>query len=370
MPRVIINTVGISALPGFFNENPIKDILEQAVKSESAKEKLFSEAKKYFQERVVKNKHDIGKISAEINCLNKIKAEAGDFLFFLVSDTPDGEICGKLLVEFCQEYFKPVACQNYTIPGLQVKDAQLFEREGLNNFLDKVLDIMDRYQGYEIIFNPNGGFKAVVPYTTLLGLVFNISTYYIFERSGQVIKLPAAPVDFDLKILANLSPVIGDIRNDYQNVDEFLQETGLTRDQLSELAGAIVVEEEQVTLSPLGRLLYERYLRQKGYTFKLSDQVEKKLSSGRYPDKKFRDIFEKMTDPVHLTNKLHNEIKGKNVDLDCYKGGNTNERIFYYMQDRIIMICDIFMHDEYERELKKGKIIKASYNFTEGACRY
>jgi putative CRISPR-associated protein (TIGR02619 family) len=365
MRKVVISTTGTSILPGFFNERKNKELLRRAGQSETDKAKLVKRAGDIFCARVKDlkdRKLDIEGMSAEINCLSKIGIEPGDFLYFLVTETLDGKICGDLVADFCRGHFR-AECFVENVPGLQVHDARLFEREGLNNFLNQVLDIRARRQGYEIILNPTGGFKAVVPYTTLLGLVFGLSSYYIFEHSGQVIRLPAAPIEFDLKVLESLTPVIGDLRDDYMDLTQFLEKTNLTRDRLDTLAGAIVVEEEQVSLSPLGRLLYERYIRQKGYEWRLSRQAEKKLVSGGYDRQTFERIFEKMTDPVHLISKLHNEVRGKNVDLDCYKGGNTNERVFYYRIDRVVMICDVFMHDEYERVINKSTILKKDYDF-------
>jgi hypothetical protein len=65
---------------------------------------------------------------------------------------------------------------------------------------------------------------------------------------------------------------------------------------------------------------------------------------------------------LHLQSKLHNEIKksGK-IDLDCYKAGSTSERIFYYTEGKNIYICDIFMHDEYERQIQDGELSKARF---------
>lgn len=122
-----------------------------------------------------------------------------------------------------------IICISYPVTGLQVQNARLFEQEGIPNFIDRVLDILDRYQGYEIILNPNGGFKAVVPYTTLIGPVFGFPVYYIFEKSEQLIKMPGAPIDFDLDVLGSLTPVIGIIKDDYMKIEDFCKRTGKLR---------------------------------------------------------------------------------------------------------------------------------------------
>lgn len=327
LPKVLINTVGTSILGGFLLSEEIRTLLNSADSSEKDKNILFGRAKEFVDNKIQDSVKNIGVISAEINCLNKIGVQSGDYLYFLVSETVDGELCGNLLTKICREYFQ-TDCFIKIIPGLQVHDARLFEREGLNNFVEEVIRIYERYRGYEIILNTTGGFKAVVPYTTLLGLVFGLSTYYIFERSNQLIKLPAAPIDFDVDILTSLDTVISEIKGDYMELSRFLEVTGLQYDDLDKLSGALVHEDGFVTLSPLGNLIYMRYLFKKGYRVELSRQVKKKLKSGRYEVSTFKNIFSKMEDPVHLKNKLHNEVQGKNVDCDCYKGGTLGKGSF------------------------------------------
>ncbi len=364
MPKVLINTVGTSILEGFLPSEEIRTLLNSAGSSEKDKNILFSRAQEFVNNKIQNSAKNIGDISAEINCLNKIGVQPGDYLYFLVSDTIDGELCGNLVTKFCRDYFQ-TECFVKIIPGLQVHDARLFEREGLNNFVEEVIRIYERYRGYEVILNTTGGFKAVVPYTTLLGLVFGLSTYYIFERSNQLIKLPAAPINFDMDILKSLEPVIGEIKDDYMKLPRFLEVTGLQYNDLEKLSGAIVNEDGFVTLSPLGNLIYMRYLFKKGYRVELSRQVRKKLQSGKYDVSTFRSIFSRMEDPVHLKSKLHNEVQGKNVDCDCYKGGNTGERVFYFLEGNTVKICDIFMHDEYDHILQKGNVLRKNYFFEE-----
>lgn len=78
--------------------------------------------------------------------------------------------------------------------------------------------------------------------------------------SNVLIKMPGAPIDFDLDVLGRLTPVIGIIKDDYMKIEDFCKRTGISYDRLNKLEGAIVVEDGLVRLSPLGSLLYRRYL--------------------------------------------------------------------------------------------------------------
>ena len=376
--KIIISTVGTSILAGFDgylkdkNSEQTKEIYKEARKRKIDKKdekNLFNLAKEYYyEERMGKlDENSYHSLSAEINALLKIGKEdayvSEDKLYFLVSDTTEGEICGKLVKEFCEKYFEAKKTEVITIKGLQVYDAKKFETEAINNFVDEVININGKYDksAYNVILNATGGYKAVIPYSTLLGTVFGLPVYYIFERSNQLIKLPNAPISFDTKLLEELGELIYDIENDYIELKDFLKRTGISYNELEKYAGAIVIEDDLVTLTPLGRLLYKRYLYTEGYKILLSDEVIKKLKSNKYDNKKFEKYFLKMKIPQHLKEKLH---KIKNIDLDCYKPGNVSERIFYYIDDKnkAVKICDIFMHDEYEDEIKKGSLRKENYN--------
>ena len=380
--KIIISTVGTSILAGFDgylkdkNGEQTKEIYKEARKRKIDKKdekKLFDLAEEYYEKQLKGlDKNSYHNLSAEINALLKIGKEdayvSEDKLYFLVSDTTEGEICGKLVKEFCEKYFEAKKTEVITIKGLQVYDAKKFETEAINNFVDEVININGKYDksAYNVILNATGGYKAVIPYSTLLGTVFGLPVYYIFERSNQLIKLPNAPISFDTKLLEELGELIYDIENDYIKLNDFLKRTGISYNELEKYAGAIVIEDELVTLTPLGRLLYKRYLYTEGYKILLSDEVIKKLRSGQYDSKIFEKYFLKMRNPLYLRAKLHNEIRknNKNIDLDCCKPGNVSERIFYYIDDKnkAVKICDIFMHDEYEDEIKKGSLRKENYN--------
>jgi len=75
--------------------------------------------------------------------------------------------------------------------------------------------------------------------------------------------------------------VIGIIKDDYMKIEDFCKRTGISYDRLNKLEGAIVA-------------------------------------------------------------KIHNEVKGSNIDCDSYKGGHTSERVFYYLEGKTVKICDIF----------------------------
>lgn len=301
--------------------------------------------------------------SAELNSLFRMGVSGDDRIILLSSDTDDGEMIAKALAKALKQK-KKCNAEVKRISGLQTDDRKKFEQTGITNLSEIIIDEIEknRWQ-YHVVLNATAGFKATVPYLTFIGMIFNVPIRYIFERSESIIDLPPIPIVFDLERLKRLEPVIDKITSDYIPLDEFTSNTGFSYEDMEQYTGDILLKEDGlVTLRPTGRILYRRYLQLKGNKVYLSQAVTKKLETGSYNRKTFEALFRKMKDPVHLQSKLHSDIKkqGK-VDLECYKAGDTSERIFFYTGERAVYICDIYMHDEYERAITQGGLLKEKY---------
>lgn len=303
------------------------------------------------------------KASAEINSLLKRGLTENDRIVFLSSDTDEGESVAYSIAKTLKR-LKNCDTVVKRIKGLQTDNREKFDREGIPNLTNAIItEIENNRYSFNIVLNATAGFKATVPYLTFIGMIFHLPICYIFERSESIIELPPIPIEFDLDRLRQLEPVIDSIMNDYMPIKEFQEKTGLSYNELTEALNDVLLEEDgYITLRPTGRILYQKYLLVKGNKVYISPVVSQKLLSGGYDRVVFENLFKKFRDPLHLQSKLHNEIKksGK-IDLDCYKAGSTSERIFYYTEGKSVYICDIFMHDEYERLIEDGELLKARF---------
>ncbi len=308
------------------------------------------------------------KASAEINTLYHLGISIGDKIVFLTSDTDEGELTAKSLAKFLKS--KNYDCTVRRIKGLQIKDKKRFDCEGIPNITDEIIkEYENAHYSFNIVLIATTGFKATIPYITLIGMVFHLPIKYIFEYSDSIIDLPPIPIEFDLERLKLLEPVIDRIMSDYLKFDDLKKEIGASHDELTNLLNDILIEEDGlVTLRPTGRILYQRYLQIKGNRVFISSIVQEKLKSEQYNEEVFENLFTKFKDPIHLQSKLHNEVKRKGkVDLDCYKPGSTNERIFFYAKGKNVYICDIFLHAEYERAIEQGGLLHDKY---ENKCQF
>lgn len=245
-PKFIISTTGTSV-----GTNIRRDIFSQDLTDETIKS-IRNEIKGAFI------KKGIDAISAETKSLNKIGIDELTHIAFVHTDTRDGKLCAEILKEWCSNQWN-CSVSLYGIKGLQVKDALLFSRRGVKNFLKCCMDLIDKYEyTHDIIINPTGGFKGIVPYTTLVGMIFSKPIYYIFENSDALVRLPIIPLNYNEDIMDKCAEKLKRIEeNTVIRTDEFWNMI----DFYEKEKFLSLIEEEGgfVTLSSIGMLLWERY---------------------------------------------------------------------------------------------------------------
>ncbi|RAL22722.1 putative CRISPR-associated protein [Thermoflavimicrobium daqui] len=266
---VIISTVGISMQRNLGKDTPENQAF-QAFANVSVDDTLEDTSYQHlFQFLLQKADHhsfDPTSFSAETNSLNRMGVTKGDHLYFLVTDSMAGKLCGEVLSQIGQRRW---GAKTYVqvLKGLQVKNAKKFQEEGIRSLVLAVRRICDSYRKskHPIVLNMTGGYKAVVPYLTLLGLIEGIPVKYVYEEHGHdLIELPSLPLDFDYAVLDQLRmdfPPNTIFRLAREGVleDDLFSFSNLTYNQLAERYRKIFVwEGKQVKLSSLARLILER----------------------------------------------------------------------------------------------------------------
>lgn len=362
--QVVISTVGTSLLTNNIKDREIlKQIMGKPIDRKDDDRVVLKQLEEELWQQINTPQFDPVSFSAETNSLTKIGVTKEDCLYFLTSDTLDGYLCGEILASFYQKKWGATA-EFHIIKGLQVLDALTFRKQGLDSLVEQITKILSIYppSAFKVILNPTGGFKAVVPYVTLLGLIEGVPVQYIYERSNQLITLPSAPLRLDISQLKALEPVLTILSDDYMVAEEVCRETGLSMYELqTKFQDVLVWEEGLVTLSSLARLIYLREGYQKGDRYVISKTVQKKFQKVPYLKKVFYPLFDKLRDPQFRKAHLHNEVQSKRVDLDCCKPGNVSERIFYFVEDDCVYICDIFQHDDYEWIINNHTLLKSKF---------
>jgi putative CRISPR-associated protein (TIGR02619 family) len=156
----------------------------------------------------------IGQASAELNSLVHLLDGSGgrsDQLHFLASDTPDGVLAARVIADFASEFFHIETAQVHIIDGLQVANGRQFQQDGVRNLIGTIYDLLEKAPAgtYQRVLNPTGGFKGVVPYLTLIGMIeADTEISYIYERSPELIRLGRVPLDFNYQVVKEAYPAL------------------------------------------------------------------------------------------------------------------------------------------------------------------
>ncbi len=183
---VYIVSVGTSVISNYKRENPYR--------AELKREEIIDFLKSNIEKGL------LNYTSAEIKTILKCGLSEKDSIYLLLTDTDDGKISGETLAMFFENYFNVSGLYKIVISGLQVEDVRRFKEEGVPNLFSTLLDIEVKTRGEERKIVLSGGFKAVVPYLTIAGILYKIPVVYIFERTDDVIELPPFPLNRDYTV--------------------------------------------------------------------------------------------------------------------------------------------------------------------------
>lgn len=165
--------------------------------------KCYGSGVEKFDLCLFQNEEDWG---AEQKSVHKVRIEKDirttDIHFHLIATcTPEGAFSAAIL----REIWNDCKSIDFCFPeGLGRADEAGFREKGLPNLLSRVAMIMDRIEkekedGNDVkaIVIPTGGYKAIIPYLTIASILYKYPAYYIYEKSEELVKLPAPPLGVD-----------------------------------------------------------------------------------------------------------------------------------------------------------------------------
>ncbi len=226
--------------------------------SEWSENKHYIEAIKFqIKNRLssIKLSSNLDDTSAEIKSLVKMGLKKEDEVILISSDTIDGKLCAESVKEFLIEH--QLVSENSVkikeITGLQSVDGKKFEKQGLKNLLTYLISF--EYQN--VVFNLTGGFKSVVPYVALMGMIFKKPVKYIHENSDDVLTLTGIPLILDDDLMLCVENKLKKIEMETSIPLRDWQDGIDYHDHRFDC----LIEEDrgQVTLSGIGLLFWERF---------------------------------------------------------------------------------------------------------------
>lgn len=357
MDKLVICSVGTSITQKCSSH---REMLKQNVPWDGNGDPLAGEAREYLRNLRGKLENEMTRRSlcAEINALDRLGIGGGDRVVLLATDTAHGKICAGMIREILTGYYglSEAKVEVRRIEGLQVRDAKTLREKGLRNFVTTIVEYLENEQfrySYETIFNPTGGFKGIVPFLTVLGMLYGKRTVYVFEFANELINLPPLPFSFDLSLFNRVRPALA-----------LLEEKTAVSEQeyLSRVREYVSAEHDlfmafvepcgngQVTVSPLAFCLLAM---EEGQPEALvSEEVLDKL-------KKIRGVSGDALKRL-IANSANSLWRGSHVehwvttDLLVLKQPATAQRIAGFVRDGAFHVTNIFDdHDDYERTLHR-----------------
>ena len=342
MNRIIISTTGTSVASGIDFQLLATDPKAAEISIDGRIERL--------REKCSDVKELRRKLSAEINTLSALDAGDHNVLYFLHSDTLDGLLCAAKVAELAEKEFRCV-CALKKIPGLQATDAVAFRRQGVQNLFRILDEIRLNHPNCEIVLSATGGFKSMVAYLTLYGLIYRQTVCYIFERSDQLIEFPPAPISFDYDRLKRAENAIATLREQViMSRDLFFKLIpGLAFDEREWFESLVEQDGEHVALSAFGQLFVHQ-LEQQQAVIGLS--VSALASRNKFDGSVRRRIDSflfRLQDPLW---RLSHQHAFTGTDLTVWKIPHTAYRIAGFEIPNRVQVAELYVdHDRYEREL-------------------
>lgn len=210
---LVLSTVGTSLLTS--NVPPELQQYARALRVERANARALDGAEQDVVEQIAARAEEmlaagdvavIREKSAELNGLygmygSRLPTRKGDHHVLITSDTALGKRCAELVKDHLLQHGQSVDIPE--LPGLTTADTASFEK-GCKQLIHWCAENIPKFRadGYHVLFNLVGGFKALPGFLNTIGMFYADEILYVFEgRSGALVRIPRLPITIDLESL-------------------------------------------------------------------------------------------------------------------------------------------------------------------------
>ncbi len=306
-------------------------------------------------------------VSAEVKSLLKIQEHCGRPVQarLLATDTILSRLAAEVLEEVLLELGVDVSFDpSYdVIKGLQVADAREFQKEGLVNLVKRMEELREKAAGMDVAVNITGGYKALIPYLTIMGQVHRLSLYYIFEDTQELIRIPQAPLDINWELFLRYGNLLAELAEGTYRWEEFRRCRPLDEAFLS----CIWEEENMAELNAVGRIFWERYRTHFIVKVRKGSRYERESAGNRKEvDEALQELHQRLESLVREnglknTEELRKYITGlgEGNDLRHGPGLEGGEFVFKSTRKRHVRLA-------YLPEIEPGGIIIRLFDYKRG----
>lgn len=260
MPNLILNTCGTSLLTNLGIAPELRQLLNQSANVQRWDD-ISADAAATLKQHVAQRRQLLidsddthaKKLSAELNGLLCWQSQpdwqptASDMYLLLATDTALGMSTAEAICAWLQQ--KGYSAQVISAEGLNTGSLDSF-RQALSSLVRQLDELLTGYKasGYHIQFNLTGGFKSLNGFLQALSTLYADHSFYLFEGSHEVIRIPTLPLtlDADRLILDHLST--------FRRLSQSMPITAMQRQSIPELM--LFHLGDEVMLSEWGELLW------------------------------------------------------------------------------------------------------------------
>jgi putative CRISPR-associated protein (TIGR02619 family) len=364
MHKLLICTVGTSIA----NQCPVqRDMMKRHIPWEDADSGDGAELRKQIAAYLNAEGSDPRKpenlkaVCAEINVLSRLNVDPADRIVLLASDNAQGRISAEMVKKAGIAAFgvSEAAVEIRRIEGLQVLDAKKLRETGLKNLVKIMLEYLAgdeiRYR-YDIILNPTGGYKSVVPFITILGMLYGRRCVYLFEFAEELINLPPLPFSFDLQLYRRVRPALAFLEKEVAvSEDAFFAKIENYDPAEHDMFMAFTesFDEHSITISALAYCLYAIDIDKEEKPFLSETALADLKKAAGTSALVLKRLIHNSMDPIWRNRHFHSVFTS---DLLVIKQGHTSERIAGFVKDRRFLITNVFdNHDDYAANIGNYK---------------
>ncbi len=282
---------------------------------------------------------DNDEASAEITSLLKIQEKLRQPVsaHLIATETIQSRLAAEILKEIFEKSSWPDIKvhfgKDHVITGLQIVNSRRFEKEGMPEL---ILAIETMTGGYfeNAVLNITGGYKATIPYLTIMGQINNMSLYYTFEEPPhELIEIPQAPIGINWGLFEKYRHVISELAEGVEDSwESFSRKNHLDEDFRACIYEDKINENDLIGLNAIGEMFWRRY--QNFFLVKIpsgGNYFGEERTRKQELNKAFQSLYKKLinlNEPLEtLTDVLlkHAVIK----DALIYKHTNPQIRIQY-----------------------------------------
>jgi len=225
-------------------------------------------------------------------------------------------------------------------------NAELVSREFTKRCLREINNYHAPVSGQpaNVVLNPTGGFKALVPYLVLIGMLKKVPCRYIFEQSTTLLELPPLPVEFSRSRFEAFKALFERIERE-SAITLADWNAAVSFDERSPLEPLIEQDGDQVTLSAIGLLFLDEVRQPVKLVPFLSRQAWADCwdNLSQLSDCEPLRFLTRMSSPQLLDKHEHINV---GHGLRWLKPGNTTDRYLVSVEDWRLLVWRAIREDQ------------------------